>query len=68
MVVNEIAPIGAPAPEYRQSLVERIEGSKNFASGRLTAYPKSPLLAGRTFDLVRHDGKLRVRPVLFPSF
>jgi hypothetical protein len=68
VVVNDIAPIGAPVPNIRNRFLERIEGSKNFASVRITPDPKSLMLGGRTFDLVCHDGKLRLRSTLFPSF
>jgi hypothetical protein len=34
----------------------------------ITPHPKSFVLAGRTFDLVCHEGKLRLRSAPFPSF
>jgi hypothetical protein len=58
MVLNDMAPIGAPAPNLRNRFLKRLEGSKTFASVRVTPDPKPPVLAGRTFDLVRHDGQL----------
>ena len=55
-------------PDICNRFLERIEGSKNFASVRITPNPKSLMLGGRTFDLACHDGKLRLSSTLFPIF